>query len=293
MLTPTHWALPALLAPLLWAASNLIDERLVNETPLDAWALVLITGLFASIPTLTFLVGWWSWPGAPTAGLAFLTGAVGVLVYFPYLRALSHEAASSVLLMWNLTPVLILVLARVGVAERLLPAQYVAIMLLVTSSLVAAYRRDTDARWSGALPWMAVASVLLASASVLEKAVFQRMDFAHGLPWISVGALMTTVAVGFTARRSRRLLQNALHGRLGAVLIANEGLDLGAAWSLGLATSLGPVSLVHAVGGVQPLFVLLLDRLTRQRGVARGEGLRTALAAGLAVAGLALLNTSS
>jgi drug/metabolite transporter (DMT)-like permease len=282
------WVVPAILAPILWAVSNLVDEHLVLDTELDATALVLVTGLFTSLPALLLVRG--NWPGTPTALLAMSAGALGVAVYFPYFRALAHESASMVVLMWNLSPVLMHVLAMVTIRETLSTSESVAIGLLVGSASVAGYRRR-GASWSRAIPWMVVASILLAGSSVLEKAVYERLPFAEGLAWISLGTLLATVATAALAARSRRRVVAALRSPLGRVLLGNEALDLGAICSMGLATSLGAVSLVHAVGGLQPLFVALARPITRTSARRPSELARTLLASGLAVVGLALLNS--
>lgn len=285
------WLLLSLLAPVLWAASNLIDERLVNGPALDAGALLIVTGLFASAPSV-LLFGADGAADASDVLLAVLAGGLGFAAYYPYFRALLHESAEQVVLMWNLTPVLIAVAARVFIGERLSSAGHVAVAALVASSTAAAYRRTGERTWSAAMPWMIGASLVLAVSSVLEKEVYNRMSFASGYGWMSVGALVSTLGVTGFAPDSRRRLIASLRGRVGVVLCANEALDLGAASALALATSRGPVSLVHAVGGAQPLFVLLFQQVLAKRALTRAELFRTMLAAGLAMLGLGLLDSN-
>ena len=184
-------------------------------------------------------------------------------------------------------------LARITVGERLSLSGYLAIALLVASSLAAAYRRTAKSTWSGALPWMVFASILLAVSSVMEKAVYQRLPFRLGLAWISIGALLATLTIALVASRARADLVESLRRRLGLVLIANQGLDLLAVCLLGLATSLGPVSLVHAVEGIQPMFVVVVYSFLGQRPGSRAELIRCSFAAGLAVIGLGLLHSTS
>ena len=127
-----------MLAPLLWAVSNLIDERLVRGTSFLPWTIVTITGSFASTPVV-LLPREWSWPGWSTVALAVVTGALSVLVYFPYFVALGKESAARVVLMWNLSPVLVLGLATAFLREQTAPLASVAVVLLVTSSIVAGF----------------------------------------------------------------------------------------------------------------------------------------------------------
>lgn len=285
------WIIPAIAAPLLWGASNVVDEHLVNQGQLSTGALVLITGAFASLPALFFAAsGSWAWPGFLVAGIAVLAGILGLLVYAPYFEALKVGSPASVILMWNLSPALVAVLAHFAIGETLVAPQYIGMLLLVASSSLAALRLGRTARVRGAFGWMALASVLLAVASVIEKAVFQRVSFEIGFAWISFGSLLTTIVLAIALPVARRQLASALRTRQAAMLLANEGLDLGAATCLGYATSMGPVSLVHAVGGIQPLFVLLFTMLRRRSSENHThDWMGTAAAVVLAFAGLWLV----
>jgi drug/metabolite transporter (DMT)-like permease len=284
------WLGFALLAPLLWSASNLIDERLVRTSTLRPWTLVTIAGAFASVPAF-LLFGRWYWPGWATVSLALGTGAVSVLLLFPYLTALAQESAARVVLMWNLSPVVVLWMAATVLGERVPALAAAAVFLLVASSLVAAYRGEPLQPWSSATGWMLLASVALAADSVMEKAVYQRLPFLTGLAWISAGSLLTTGSIVALASESRSHLRDAVSARLGGVVLLNEGLSLVAAWSLSFATSRGPVGIVAAVGGLQPVFVLLFQGATRRERLTRLDLMRLVGASALAVGGLRLLNS--
>jgi len=285
------WVVPALAAPVLWALSNLIDEHLIKNSVRDPMSLTLVTGLFASVPAVAVAVsGHWIWPGLETASLALLCGSLGLLVYYPYLTSLETESPSAVILMWNLTPVAIVGLARLFLHEHLASSEYFALALLVTSSIVAAVHLSPVGWMSRAFPWMVLASVLLAASSIIEKSIYDRLPFSAGIGWISLGAMLTTGAFWVVCVNSRRTLIRSLRSPLATLLVVNELLDLGAACALSLATSLGSVSLVHAVGGIQPIFVLLFGAVaSRNLRRTRGEWVRTFIAAGLAITGLRLI----
>jgi drug/metabolite transporter (DMT)-like permease len=285
------WLGFALLAPLLWAASNVIDERLVRGTSLLPWTMVAISGAFGSTPAVLLLN--WHWPGWSTAALAAATGTLSVLVYFPYFVALGKEPAARVVVMWNLSPVLVLGLAATFLGEH--PARFAAIAvgLLVASSVLAAYRGVEVRRWSEASLWMLVASASLATDSVMEKAVYGRVAFSVGLPWIALGSLLGTVLILAAAPKSRGRMRDVLALRLGALVVLNEGLNLLASWSLSYATSRGPVGFVAAVGGLQPLFVLLFQAAIMRRGMNRLDLVRLVGATALAATGLRLLDSAS
>jgi drug/metabolite transporter (DMT)-like permease len=287
------WLVPALISPLLWAASNVVDEHLVTRAEQAPVTLLLVTGIFGSLPALYVLVtGQWVPCSASTAALALAGGVLGILVYYPYLVALTTASASDVILMWNLSPVLIMGIAHVTVSERLTHGQYIAIALLVVSSMLATIAPGKVRTKRGAMPWMILASILLAVSSVAEKAVYERLPFMGGFGWLSLGAAITTAGVALASGTARNELAASVRGKLALVFIGNELLDLGAVSTLEFATSLAPVSLVHAVGGTQPVFILLIERaLRRSTQGTRLERARTILATGLAVLGLGLLRS--
>jgi uncharacterized membrane protein len=253
----------------------------------------MMTGVFASVPALVVLSsGHWAWPDLYTVFLALVGGALGILVYLPYLLALTVAPAASVTLMWNLTPVLIIVLAHVAIGERLDIQEYLGLSLLVISSAIAAVRLQRGRWLSITTFWMAVASVMLAVSSVFEKVVYERVTFTVGIGWISCGALLTTSVLLWLFATSRSRLIGSLRSGSTTMLIANQVLDLIAVCMLGLATSLAPVSLVHAIGGLQPMFVLVISWCISRSTEATAPflWLRTALATALAIVGLALVH---
>jgi drug/metabolite transporter (DMT)-like permease len=289
------WLVPSLIAPLLWGASNLVDEHLVTRAKRDPFTLSIVAGLFGTLPALFVIAtGRWVWCGWETVGVALVGGALGIVVYLPYFVALRIASPSAVVLMWNLSPVLIVGIAHFTVRERLHVPEYLAVGLLVASSAIASLSSDRGRSVTRAIPWMLLASVILAVSSVAEKAVYDRVPFWAGFGWLSLGAGCATVGLALSSRRGRDELTSSFRDRMARLYLGNELLDLGAVCALNLATSLAPVSLVHAVGGTQPAFILLVERfLPRREGTAGTEWLRTSIAAGLAVIGLGLLRSSS
>jgi len=293
------WFPFAMVAPVLWAASNLIDEDLVRHDVRDPIVLTAITGLFSGITvTVLALLGAFVWPGWSTLALAVATGMLGLLVYIPYLHALMIAPSASVILMWNLTPVIIVGAAWATLGERLLTREYLAITLLVSSSLIAAYRRGSDGHhWSRAAPWMVLASCMYAGEAVFGKAVYERVPFAVGLAWISATSFLIAVAFLVVRARSLHVFARVFRGRTGFIVVANEGLDLVSVVARDRAVSIGPVSLVNAIGGLQPIFVVAFAALAavlhldrhRIRRITRAQLPRILLATAAAVLGLSLI----
>jgi drug/metabolite transporter (DMT)-like permease len=279
------WLPFALAAPALWAASNLIDTRLLEEDALTPLALLVLTGSFMGLPALTLiLIEGLTWPGWQVVLSAAGAGLLGLLAYLPYFYALRRAAAPAVLVMWNLTPVFIVIGAAAFLDETLSLRQYLAIPLLTVSSVLGALVVHGRAKLSPAFPLMLGASLLLAGASILEKATFEATTFGIGIAWISLFSFSTAAIVVAAHSGVRVALRRQVRMRIAGAVATNHILDVGAFMALSAATSLGPVSLVHAVGSLQPLFLLLFQfRVPRQ-----SRSVAVVAAVGLAAIGLAL-----
>lgn len=280
----------ALLAPALWAATNLIDRGLERALH-HVGPLVIVTGLFAGVPGLILLL-----MGRPVTAnvsvllLAAVTGAVGLAVYVPYLRALRLADPAVVVLQWNLAPVLTAIFAWFVVDERLSFQQCVAILALVVASLVASYQPRPTHLFSRAAPWMFLASCLTALEAVLQKRLYEQVSFLTGFEMISLAILVLTLVLLLLRTTDRRILIHALETGKTKWFIMDETLDVAASAAKGAAISLGPVSVVQAAEGLQPLFVYALESLRGQRPrLSANQGRRLMLAAVLAVVGLAFL----
>lgn len=286
------WILFALLAPALWAFTNLIDDDLIRTRIKDPVTLMVITGLFAGIPALALLfTGHLSMPSETVLLFACLAGAANLLSYLPYYYALRETSAANVILMWNLIPAFVTGLAWVFLDEALAPAQYAAIALLVMSSLLAAYRKagtQTVGRW--AYPLMAGSSVLVAVQVLATKRVFHEVDFATGFGWISAATF--AVALLFLLRtKTRSALRLARTLQTEERVVVGELLDVGAGAAKTFAISLGSVSVVQALEGTQPLFVVLFGALFfhHAQKITRADAARVLIATALAVTGFLLL----
>ncbi len=286
------WIFAAFAAPALWAATNVIDEELLHHRLKDAVTLTAITGLFAGIPGLIlFASGNVVAFTAAQFVLAALAGIVSLVAYIPYYMALKDDNAADVLLFWNLTPVLVALLAWAFARETLSATGWIAIFLLVAGSMIA-MRKDSRGRGklaARALALMIVASLLVAAEVTLAKVLFQQASFGAIFGLIC----LTKLAISLLALGVRQAYMRSHIGRHEMfVLAANETMDAGASSLKAFALSIGPAGIVQAIEGIQPLFVALLESMGFD-GVSvrrsRREIVHLLLAVLFSVAGLTLI----
>lgn len=253
------WLLFALLAPLLWAATNIIDDDLVLHRLKKPVIIVGITGLFAGIPALCILLsGHFSLPSWPIVLFGIATGIVSLIAYYPYYRALETANPESVILFWNLAPVLVTLFAFIFLDERLSMIKYIAIGLLILSAIITEgshvdFKPHGNAR---AMLWMLLGSVITATQYIFEKQLYTSIGPADGLVLIGTGGCISGLLI-LSSKRNRHTVISAFK-KNGLILGINHLLDLGAVVCSSLAIAFGTVSIVSALQGVQALFVVIL-----------------------------------
>lgn len=260
------WLLFALLAAAMWGATNLIDATLLEQEEQSPLVLTIITGIFGTIPI--FLLPFVS-PIEHTslAFIAILTGMLGLFIYWPYFRAMEKTHTANVILLWNLTPILVVLFSYLFLNEVLSLVEYVAFCLLLGSSFLTNYDPRAPQTYSkSAVVWMLLASVTSAIEIVLLGFIFSQTKVGTGLAWISVGTMLATFFPILLFGSLRQQLKQAFNSRTRRQRIfANESLDVMAHVLRSAAVHLGPTSLVSAIGGLQPLFVLLLQPFAKTK----------------------------
>lgn len=255
------WLVFALLAPLIWAFSNLIDDDLVLHRLRNPNVLVGMTGLFAGIPAIVlFAIGAVSIPSLQLICFGIGIGVLSLFVYYPYFRALESTHPANVILLWNLSPVLVVLFAYIFLGERLSVMKYIAIGLILFSTIVIEMVRGDQKKHRMELKafyWMFLASIGAALQIILEKKLYMETSTVTGIALISLGSFITGLFF-FLLRKNRLILKNAF-AKNGKILLLNEGLEISAVVAASIAISLGPVSLVTAIGGSQAIMIMILS----------------------------------
>lgn len=255
------WIFVAILPPFFWAISNLIDENLIRHRLRHPLAILSFSGIAAIIPvSVIILFAQWSLPNLEWCLLGLITGIVGLSGYYPYFRALESMHPATMQIWWNASPVLVTLGAFFFLGERLSLMHYAAIFLILSSVLLIGFVSHPTRRKKIATPaiiWMMIAIAVSATEAILGKILFTHVSFESGLLLVGVGNILGGLA-GLSIRKVRYVLKRTI--RLGGIkeLSLSEGMDLLGMTTNYYAVSIGSVSLVKAVGGLQPIFVLFL-----------------------------------
>lgn len=257
------WFYLALLAPLIYAIVNLIDDNLMRHVYRSPYSGAIISGLFAGLPILSlFFIDYTNIPLRFELEAA-VAGFLLVAFYYCYFLALDRESPSVVVALGNTAPLLLGLLAFVFLGERLEFQDILGLSLILGASVglaLASGKGKTHLKQS--LAPILLGSVFVAANSLLIKDVFDNVPFYSGYIWLSVG--MVTGGVYFMLvlfhSNEREILRDIrrITRKYFWLFLLVEGLALAAEFTMNLAISKGPVTAIRALEGIQPMFVLLV-----------------------------------
>ena len=258
------WLLLALIVPLMLAAVNMIDklvvERHVHTTLLYPFYVGIMEMLIATSVLATLFL-----TGIESANWSVIAGAMGMgslrglgLIFL--VSALRLEQVSRVVAIWFLNPILVVGMAVVFLSESVSDLAIVAIVMASLGAGIVSWTGGESARKFMAPKVIALAllsALTWASANILTKqfvedAPFWQFNFGSRLGF---GMVMLILILSSEVRRDVRTGWRSRP--LWALFLLAEVIVTISLPLYYVAIKLGPVSLVSAVGAIQPLTVLI------------------------------------
>ena len=253
------WFYYTLIAMFIVGSLTLVDKMLVNNFIQDPIAFTMLVALSALVP----FIGLVYFPLRPiaisTVLLCIVAGFIHTSYVYPYYRSLVFEEVSRVVPLWQLTPIFVLIFARIFLGEILSITDYIAFILIVIGALFFSIKREQKFSLSNALYLMLISSILVAIFTILAKYAFTIEDLFSVFLYIQMGIVLSFVILFAKKEYRGRFLHTFTSIPRFACLVAILDVAVGyvsfAAYSF--AISLGPVTLVSVVYAVQPVYVLL------------------------------------
>ncbi|HXY88264.1 MAG TPA: EamA family transporter [Candidatus Acidoferrales bacterium] len=253
------WFYYTLIAMSLIGSLTLVDKMLVNNFIRDPIAFTMLVALSALMP----FVGLVYLPLKPiaisTALLCIAAGFIHTSYVYPYYRSLVFEEVSRVVPLWQLTPIFVLIFARVFLGEILSAPDYVAFILIVIGALLFSIKREQKFSLSSALYLMLISSILVAIFTVLAKYAFTIEDVFSAFLYIQIGIILSFVSLFAKKDFRQRFLHTfiSIPRFICSVAVLDVAVGYLSFASYSLAISMGSVSLVSVVYALQPVYVLI------------------------------------
>lgn len=255
------WFYLALLAPLLYAIVNLLDDNLLSFVYESPYLATVSAGFYGALPLLSRIFLHAHTLSLELSLLSIGAGCLTLGYYFFYFKGLESDSPSIVIALFSLAPATIPFFAHFIVHEHLSLAEISGFTIVLLASLGLAGSDLRRLKFSKALVPVAIAVIFMDALSLMTKYAYQRADFYSVYIYFSIGMGLGGIfflLLKFKQNKVGILRIKKRIKKLLPVFVAAELIGLAAELTLNLAISRGPVSLVKVIEGIQPVFVLLI-----------------------------------
>lgn len=263
--------LGALIAPLLYACCNQIDKVLLQRYFKDdgVETLMVISALLSIliVPFVLYLDPSVLETGLFEISVLVFVGILNLVLLWAYLRAMSEEEPTVVIIFYSLTSVMGLILGNLILGETISLLQGVAMGVIIIGSFVMTIAADEDGKIKikpKTLLYMLVASFCWAAESTLFKWVALEENVYRSLFWESLTMTFCGVLMLVFLPSWRKSFVNKLRVHSVPVLglnVLNEALYVAGNAAASFMVVLIPVAINLLMNSFQPIFVFLVGLL--------------------------------
>ncbi|MFH0852605.1 MAG: DMT family transporter [bacterium] len=256
------WFILAILSCFLYAIVTVLNKFLLRQRattrPLvfTFWLGVLSIFSFVLAP---FGLAWPGWP-------AFLFDILVGLIYFAsilyFYEALDiNEASRASSFVGGLTPIFVLLLSYVFLAETLTGMQLGAFSLLVAGGFLISMKRSRGAIKQGMKGFLFIFLTIVLGAIywIMAKYIFGSQGFITGFVWSRLGFVLASALVLIHSKWRHMIFVSERQAtpKIGGLFASSKMLAAFGSLSIHLALSYGNASIVSALQGVQYVFLLI------------------------------------
>jgi drug/metabolite transporter (DMT)-like permease len=260
----TSWILIASAGYFLLAFTGVADKFFVSKVVRQpvAYAFYIAMSAPFSLLLLPFggklLTNSLDWALALLAGVAFITG-----VFYSY-SAISQSSVSRVVpIQGGMVPLFSFLFAYIILGERLSGMQTLGFLFLVTGAVMISFRKENGIWTHKALLFATISAICFALASVLTKYTFDHSNFVSGMVWTRIGFLIPIPFMLFLKSNRDAIFNAPKQAGVKKVALYYTSRATGTVGGFlqNYAVSLGSVSVVNALQGLQFVFLLVIASL--------------------------------
>lgn len=250
------WLYLTVLAILIWAGVNIVDKYIVSNRikPINY---MLISGVVSfSVAVLLQVYFNLSFPNLEIILIALLLAVLNVSGTLLYLKALQKEEVSKAMLVFQINPVFVLILAYLFLSEVLTVQQYFGFFVILAGIFLISFKKTMHSLFEKGLILMIFASLVFAIYDVIIKFTLSFVDFITLFVWLKTFYFMIILVILFPQMKETLFLfkQNK---KIIPVALISEIASSFAYLSFFFALALGSVTLISIIYSTQPAFVFL------------------------------------
>ncbi len=266
MIPHISWFFFALIGPILWAIVNYIDKYVVSKigAELGIKGIVTFSWLFSGIISVVILLFGFNVLSITNLDkfLLILSGCVGALAIFFYLKALAETETSIVIPLMQLVPVFSCIVGFIFFKEVFSNQQMFAVLLIIFGSIILSINTEEKGKWSfrtKVVFLMIISSILFTAQQSIFKFVAESDSFWISNFWQFLGIFITGL-IFFAIPSFRKSFFTIFKNNSKVLLKFNiiiECLTILGNISISYALILAPISMVMLVSSYQPVFVFI------------------------------------
>ncbi len=262
------WVVAGLLAPLLWAVTNIADQIMMRKFYVGQPLLLMaISGLVSFFPfiiiavfnTEIFAID------KSTAFIFILSSIVNSCGLLAYFKALELDEASNAVPIFQLQPIFIFVAAYFLFDEVISFTQSIGVFIIIISALcISIDFKNKKYNWR-TLYLIGLCGIVLSSTTILDRHLLQEEDWLTAMAWKSLGYVFFFILVFLGHSKTRikifeKLKKPVINGTQFLVLIEIIAIVANLFFLISLDTT-PSAGLTQTLTGFMPLFVLILGYL--------------------------------
>ena len=258
-----NWFLLALAAPLAWSIANYIDKFILSRGESNesgSGGLMILSSLVSLVIALVvFLVHGNSvlTLNSQFVGVLILSGIFEALYILFYFWALERESTTTVISLFQFTPIMGLLFGFLLLKEVPTGMQIFAVLLILIGTLCIVWKKGERKMNGNVVLLMLVSTAFVGIYNTLFKLVAEQTPFWTAIFWqyIGIGIVGFLLFVATPPYRKQTLYM-IRRKTLGLTTLA-ECMNVVALLATNAAILLAPVAVVLSISSVQPIFVLL------------------------------------
>jgi drug/metabolite transporter (DMT)-like permease len=255
-----NWFIFALLSPVFWALTSIFDKFLISKVLYKTYFFPIWIASFG-LPLCIFIFIFFNPMFVfPYSIIAAFEGVLWMLYYYIFAKTLSNEEVSRTMSLIFIYPIFVTILAGIFLKEVFDISKYLGIGLLVISGLLLSYKKvGKKIGIIKSLKLILMLVFLLSCIEVIDKFLVGKIGYWPLYFWTTAGLFLTVIPILFIKKiRTNFINSFKKTGKVGFLaLIASEIFAISGSISYYIAIYLTHVSVVAAIGSLQPLFVLI------------------------------------
>ncbi len=258
-----EWLILALIAPFLWSVANYFDKYILSKVMasdggsggliiLSSFMSLLFAGVLFCVKGSQLLV-----LDSKSIFILIFSGIFEALYIYFYFMALEIESTSTVISLFQFSPVFGLIFGFVFIHEIPSSLQLLAMFVILIGTLCLVIQKGEFHLKNKVIKLMGISTIFVGLYGTLFRLIGESTPLWTSIFWQYIGIGVAGMLFFAFSKSYQKQFFAMTHAKSIVLVGTAELLNIGAVLVTNAAFVLAPVALVLSVSSVQPLFVLI------------------------------------